>query len=130
MAAGDGRAGTDPDFREPFRGLAGDHYRLKAATMLLAVAAWPSCGRPSRVSVVPNSDQWLNSVPDLEPALVVGLMTSVAMWHPMSVVLEAQLLLVPPSPSSHVMKTARLPDWYSGLARITGRFLDNHVSPC
>jgi transposase len=45
----------------------------------------------------------LNSVPDLVPALVLGLITMAATWQPTSVLLLAHLLDLPPSPSSQVI---------------------------
>src|SRR5215469_1642600 len=47
----------------------------------------------------------------------------------MSVVFSAQLLLVPPSPSSQVMNTAVLPLWYSALLKMVGRLLASQLSP-
>src|SRR6516225_681301 len=92
--------------------------------MVVAEAA-----RPSSCSVVPSRDQWLNSVADFVPGLVLGLTTMVATWQPTSVVLVAHLLEVPPSPSSQVMNTAVEPLVYSGLFRIVGRLADSHLSP-
>src|SRR5215467_9456329 len=97
--------------------------------MVVADDALPSLGRPSNCSAVPSRDQWLNSVADFVPGLVVGLITRVATWQPTSVVLAAHLLAVPPSPSSQVMNTAVEPLVYSGLFRIVGRLADSQLSP-
>lgn len=85
--------------------------RLQADVIVVAEAAWPSNGRPSSCSAVPSSEQWLNSVLDLVPAAVLGLITSVATWQLTSVVLASRaspVLELPPAPSSQVMNTARL----------------------
>ena len=61
--------------------------------------------------------------------MVLGLMTIVSMWQPTSVVLEPQALLVPPSPSSQVRKTAAVPVRYSLLLKMVGKLSANHLSP-
>src|SRR5215472_4178892 len=54
----------------------------------------------------------------------------VATWQLVSVVLLAQFSpVLPPVPSSQVMKTAVLPLVYSGLFRMVGRLLESQVSP-
>src|SRR5215475_15103133 len=97
--------------------------------MVVADDALPSLGRRSNCSAVASRDQWLNSLADFVPGLVVGLITMVATWQPTSVLLVAHLLEVPPSPSSQVMNTAVEPLVYSGLFKIVGRLAGSHLLP-
>jgi hypothetical protein len=67
----------------------------------------------------------LNSVPDLVPGFVLGLITIAAMRQPTSDLLVAHLFELPPSPSSQVMKIAVEPPRYSWMFRIAGRCPDS-----
>ena len=101
------------------------NYRLNALVIVAALAAWPNLARPSSCSVVASREKWLNSVPDLVPALVLGLMTSIGMWQLTSLVLVEQrspLTSWPSSPSSQVRKIAVEPFLYWGLFRMAGRW--------
>lgn len=94
---------------------------MNAVVIVVLLAAWPRAGRPSSCSVVPSRDQWLNRVAEVALAGVLGLITIAATRQLASVLLVAQLSLVPPPvPSSQVMKTAVVPLRYSLLFRIAG----------
>jgi LmbE family N-acetylglucosaminyl deacetylase len=49
--------------------------------MVVALAAWPSLDSRSNCSAVASREKWSNSVPDLAPTLVLGLITIVGRWQ-------------------------------------------------
>ena len=57
------------------------------------------------------------------------MMTIAATWHPTWAVFVAQLLDVPPAPSSQVMDTTVLFALYSLERRMAGRFFLSHELP-